>query len=673
MAIGEQAPRALYRALGISGSPLFALLSRARSFWGNLSLGTKILFLVTSTALVAVLATSFMLVSLQRQQLIANAERDVTRWHAPLRFSLEHGMMENDSELVGRVVSSVAQDMRADWVRIIDSEGVIRNSSVPGEEGTRLDLTDESCQACHTTAKDMPRDTTMVSFRNGPSIISVQLIPNQPQCITCHDAQIRTLGLVMLQVPVAELDEQLRSSLVPMSLAALIGFALVVGLLVPILRRTVTWRVKELAHGLDQVKANNFEYSVGVAGGDELSKLASAFEEMRGRLKFSHAALEKNAHEALTLYRLGQQMSSSLEFDEVSEAVAAGARQALHADAGIVGVLNPARDAIVLRAISGVSFKEWEGFRVPLSSPEVRATLVAGRPLERQSPPADLPQAARDRLSAAGLVSFLFVPLWRRQALQGVVGVCSRNARPFTRDEVRLLQRLSQQVVIAIENAQLYGQVRNVATLEERDRLAREIHDNVAQALGYLNLKASVTDDLLTRMQIEPARASLAEMKEVIQGAYVDTREAIFNLRTTIPPAPGILPILREYLAEYRAHYKVEAQLEVEDEALAVFPPETTLQVMRVIQEALANVRKHAEASRAWVRIEADGAGQTRIVVQDDGQGFDLAASASSERGHFGLIVMRERAESVGGRLRVDSAPGRGTRVEIVLPKRHEA
>jgi two-component system nitrate/nitrite sensor histidine kinase NarX len=193
------------------------------------------------------------------------------------------------------------------------------------------------------------------------------------------------------------------------------------------------------------------------------------------------------------------------------------------------------------------------------------------------------------------------------------------------------------------------------------------MHDNLAQTLGYLNLKVSIAEERLSSGQIAQAQASLLKLKQIAREAYTDARETIFSLRTTASSELGLLPTLREYLAEYRAYYGVDVRLVVDDESLPEFPADVGIQIACIIQEALTNVRKHARASKAWVRFEQEG-DRVRISVEDDGQGFDPAQVAGKGRQYFGLQIMRERAESVGGELELDARPGQGMRVVMRLP-----
>jgi signal transduction histidine kinase len=319
---------------------------------------------------------------------------------------------------------------------------------------------------------------------------------------------------------------------------------------------------------------------------------------------------------------------------------------------------------LVVKAIVGTTTAEWRGLRIPVKQLKV---LVFSAPLTLEERPPDLPEAFVHLWDVEQITSALAVPLLRGDHPHGLIAVWTRVRRTFAEEEVRLLTRLAQQVVVAIENARLYRQVRYLAALEERDRLAREMHDNLAQALGYLNLKASLTSDLLAHGEADQARAGLVEMKQITREAYTDTREAIFNLRNTVSAGRDLMPMLREYLAEYRAHYGLDTQLVMDDTTTIEFSTDVAVQLSRIIQEALTNIRKHAQATRAWVRFDREGE-QIRIVVEDNGQGFDLNATRADGEAHFGLQIMRERAASVGGTAELDPQIGRGTRVVIRVP-----
>jgi signal transduction histidine kinase len=267
----------------------------------------------------------------------------------------------------------------------------------------------------------------------------------------------------------------------------------------------------------------------------------------------------------------------------------------------------------------------------------------------------------------AGLRFHASFPLKSRGKVLGVMNLASKISHPATPEEVTLLTAIGQQIGVAIENARLYEQVQSMAALEERGRIGRELHDGLAQVLGYLHLQSRAAEGLLSSGQIAQAQAELQEMQEVAQEAYGDVRESILGLRTAITPGAGLIPTLTEYLDKFSQQSGINARLVIGDDAEMKFTPAAEIQLLRIVQEALANVRKHSQASRAWVRFEADEAGAV-ITIEDDGQGFDPSRIWQDRQGHFGLQTMRERVESVGGELRFDSQPGQGTRVVIRVP-----
>jgi nitrate/nitrite-specific signal transduction histidine kinase len=379
------------------------------------------------------------------------------------------------------------------------------------------------------------------------------------------------------------------------------------------------------------------------------------------------AETRRQEQKTMTLYRLGMRISASLELRRILNAVAEGARQVLAADIGVVGMLDEKHRQVSVKAAAGTRTEALKGLTVPVRGEVPGSALASGRPLiVEEFAPDLLTSHDSDLIAAEGVVSILAVPLQRGGDLLGLVGVMTRQRRGFSQDDVQLLTRLAHQVAVAIENARLYEQVRHLATLEERDRLAQELHDYLAQTLGYLNVKASVTGELLSGGQLDQAQASLLELKGVAKEVYTEVRETIFSLRTAASPELGLLPTLREYLNEYRVDYDLDTRLVADTDEIQL-SPEVEAQVFRIIQEALTNVRKHAQASRAWIRFEPGGA-LLGITIEDDGQGFDPDQATWDSQRHFGLQIMRERARNLGGSLELDSQPGKGTRVLIRVP-----
>jgi two-component system sensor histidine kinase DegS len=166
----------------------------------------------------------------------------------------------------------------------------------------------------------------------------------------------------------------------------------------------------------------------------------------------------------------------------------------------------------------------------------------------------------------------------------------------------------------------------------------------------------------LDNNRTEAVQASLQELKQVVTETYTDVREEIFYLRARVLSDLSFMELLERYIDKYRRFYNLDIQLVHEvDPALFEFPPEATSQLVRTIQEALINIRKHAQVNTAVIRLGQED-GHIRIVIEDQGQGFD-PAKIKEKSSSFGLHIMRERVESVGGSLEINTTPGQGTQI----------
>ncbi len=267
----------------------------------------------------------------------------------------------------------------------------------------------------------------------------------------------------------------------------------------------------------------------------------------------------------------------------------------------------------------------------------------------------------------------LEVPIVARGHLLGRLYLAEKVADgrvvPFEAGDREVLELFATQAAIAIENARLHSRLEALAVVAERERIARELHDNLAQVLGYIRMRAASARRALEGGDLTAVGRVLCEVDEAVAEAYADVREAILGLRSRVGGERALPDALGEYLERFRQQSGLEVEFEADPAVREVrLPPQAEVQLLRIIQEALTNVRKHARAARVWVRlgVVADGERWFRVEVADDGCGFDPTTPPPG--GHFGLAVMRERAELAGGRLEVHSAPGRGTRVRVEVP-----
>ena len=280
--------------------------------------------------------------------------------------------------------------------------------------------------------------------------------------------------------------------------------------------------------------------------------------------------------------------------------------------------------------------------------------------------PASDPRFLSREITELGLLTYCALPLRHRDETVGVLAVACRDRSAFSdASELRLLEGIGEQMAVAIENARLLGRVLDAAALEERERIARDLHDGLAQVLGYINTQALAIKKHLASGRPEEARELVGTMEEAARHVYGDIREEIMGLRAA---REGLVPSLRAYLSGYGRMAGVVPEVRISDAAEALrLPGATEIQLLRIIQEALSNVRKHAGAGSATVSLDLAG-DELRLEVEDDGRGFDPDSPARTGWPRFGLQTMRERAHALGGTFELRSSPGAGTSIVVSVP-----
>ncbi len=359
-------------------------------------------------------------------------------------------------------------------------------------------------------------------------------------------------------------------------------------------------------------------------------------------LEARNAQLEQRNETARALHRVSVAITALAELDQVVQAVVDQARVLLGADVALM-LLVGADGELVLRASSG-----------PAAAVDRNGNLPGGDALRFVHP-----TFARVQLAA---------PLQRGDQTIGLLFVGCREARSFDVDDVETLSSLANQAAIALENARLQGRLRELAVVAERERIAREMHDGLAQVLGYVNTKSQAVESLLESGRTAEARVQLGELAGAARSVYVDVREAILGLRSPIRPEVGLVGAIEEYAGRFAEASKLAVKVEASDDARALdLAPDVEAQVFRIVQESLTNVRKHAAAGRAElvVGLEDDA---LVVTLADDGRGFEAVAGAAEDWPHYGLQAMRERAGTIGGSVEWTTRRGGGALVRISVP-----
>ena len=411
--------------------------------------------------------------------------------------------------------------------------------------------------------------------------------------------------------------------------------------------------LRRLADAAREIAEGRLETRVAVRHENEFGLLAQTFntmahtlQEHEREMRSAHDALEQKVREVRALYHIGTEIARLQQLDRILQSVADQARELLRADAVVLRLFAPEGGDLV----------------PPVRSGDADAFRGAGEGLKDEPPGPDDDGDGGIAMIRPGYARAHFaVPIQLGDEQLGTIQV-TREERKFTADDSELLAGLAAQAANAIERVRLSEEVRSMAVIQERERLAREMHDGLAQELGLLHMK--LCGALERSTDAEAVAQAMREMVYITDHAYEDVRQSIFGLRTFVSRGLGLVPALTELLHEFSVRNGIRVELEVADGTFRLSQA-SELQVVRIIQEALANVRKHARADHAVVRLQREG-DWIRVSVEDQGIGWD--PMTSTDRRHFGLQGMRERAEGLGGQLQIDSSPGRGTRVVATVP-----
>jgi PAS domain S-box-containing protein len=264
--------------------------------------------------------------------------------------------------------------------------------------------------------------------------------------------------------------------------------------------------------------------------------------------------------------------------------------------------------------------------------------------------------------------AILSVPLIVQGQDYGAITVYYPGPREFSEEDLGLAMSVADQVALAIENARLREQAGQAAAVEERGRLARELHDSVTQSLYSVTMYAEAAARLLTSGQQATAAEYLRDARDTAQEALREMRLLIYQLRPPVLEKGGLAVALQVRLDAVERRGGIQAELHIEGQDR--LPPTIQAELHQIAQEALNNALKHAHARKVQVQLHF-GEAATCLGVQDDGVGFDLAAARDG--GGLGIPGMKERVQKIGGRLEIKSAPGQGTKILVEVPTGGEA
>ena len=439
---------------------------------------------------------------------------------------------------------------------------------------------------------------------------------------------------------------------------------LVMGVLIPIFLvnvgiRRIMQPVEALIDAAQEVARGNFDQTITAQTGDEIEELANQFNLMASQLRASYAQLEQRVSdrtkELAALYSADEELLSYLQLDDLLKAMVNVAVDILKTDKSALLVWDAKRKKLEVGAARGFSPETIQKMSFRIGEGVVGTVMSTGEPAVIEDTYVN-PQVATYITQPEGIRSFIHVPIKIKDQMFGVFNFNYLTPRKFSTEEQRLFIALAQRAALAIENAQLYEQAQSAATIEERQRLARELHDAVTQTLFSSSLIADVLPRIWERNP-EEGRKRLEELRQLTRGALAEMRTLLMELRPAALVEVELGDLLRQLSEAFTGRSRIPVEQDIDGEI--EIPPDVKVGLYRIAQEALNNVFKHANASKVLIAV-VDRPDGLELSIEDDGRGFDPEVVSSD---HLGLKIMNERSKEIGVQLEISSQSGAGTRV----------
>jgi two-component system nitrate/nitrite sensor histidine kinase NarX len=434
--------------------------------------------------------------------------------------------------------------------------------------------------------------------------------------------------------------------------------------------------LSRLQAGLARVEAGDLGARVDPGADDEFGAIAAGFNRMAETLQGLYQNLEAKVHEKTerleaqrarlaALYESAAFVARAETLESLAQGIAKQVRQVARADASAVRWSDEANRRYLLLASDCLPQAVIdEELCIPTGDclcgqPQGEA-MTRVIPIHPEGPASRLGHCARE-----GFQTVISVPVRLHERLVGELNLFYREARSLSDDDRALLETIASHLAGAIEGLRAAALQRETAVAEERSFIARELHDSIAQSLAFLKIQLGLLRSDIRSGEAARIDKTLGELDAGVHESLGDVRELLVHFRTRTNNE-DIAPALKTTLQKFEHQTGLATHLDIEGDGMPL-PADVQVQVLHVVQEALSNVRKHAQAREVWVEVQQTP--QWRVEVRDDGRGFDPAGAGPDET-HVGLRIMRERAQNIGATVEVASVPGSGTCVVLKLPER---
>lgn len=430
--------------------------------------------------------------------------------------------------------------------------------------------------------------------------------------------------------------------------------------------------VERLHAGMRSMADANFGVRLEVDSKDEFGQLAAGFNQMADRLERVYgnleekvtektSALEDQNRELALLYDSAAFLQTRQTLEPMCEGFLERILRYFGAEGGSVRLVETGNEKVHLVVQQGLPADMADAERcMPLGDCLCGAAALEQRPAVHWL--REMPDASRSACARSGFGTVSVFQIFDQDQHLGVFSLHFQGERLFTERERALLDTLGRLLGTAIENLRLAAREREMAISEERNMVARGLHDSIAQGLNFLNLQVQMLDDSLRQGQQQEAAEIVPALRAGVKESYEDVRELLQNFRSRMEE-DDLNSALRKAVRKFRDQTGIDASFSAGGSGGLPFSREEQLQILFIAQEALSNIRKHARADEVNVRVK-DGQ-DFSLSISDNGVGFDTEASRADGSDHVGLHIMSERARQINADLTVSSRRGAGTTVHL--------
>lgn len=432
--------------------------------------------------------------------------------------------------------------------------------------------------------------------------------------------------------------------------------------------------VSQLKRAIEKIQGGDFNARVEKVTSDEFGTLADGFNGMAERLQSMYrnleakvadktAELEEKRERLASLYEVTTLVARAATLDDLAQAFVRSIKGIAHADGVALRWSDQSSQRFMLLAAEGLPDEMVQAEQCIHKGDCECGSSAAHTPGLRVIPVHALGETVPRRCGRAGFETIVNIPVILHDRLMGELDLFFHAKVSPPAAERSLLEALSSHLAGAMDNLRLNALEKEAAVAQERNLLARELHDSIAQSLAFLKIQVQLMRDAVASGDPLAIRQVLEEIDAGVRESYGDVRELLVHFRTRTN-AEDIEPALATTLRKFEHQSGLKTRLHIRGHGLPL-SPDLQIQALHIVQEALSNVRKHARASQVWLDVAQQP--EWRFEVRDNGIGFDCD-DGSIDDVHVGLRIMSERAERIGARVEVISTPGAGTSVVLTLP-----